>query len=1008
MLLAGTFAAVLDFGFVPVVYATEIFSDDFEDGTLDAWTESTSSGDVTINATSPHAGSYHARFFLSGGNAHNALLNRSVTSTAAANASCWMKFETEPEEEADTFQFLHLYAGTTTLARVNIRRTGGNTRWTINYRDLSSSHEDNSYSGSYPSNDTYYQVKLNVTVGDGDGAVQVSVGDTLIYDHTGLTNNDAGNITNLKIGTSWLDSNVDMVFFVDDVVVTSEDGEEYTAQDIQDAIDALGGEDGEVVLLAETYQFSNDTVTIPGGVNVTGAGIGNTILRQIEPAPFNKMFYVDGSNGKQTRISGIQFEGNVTSADDDVGASIGVYIVEVIDFRIDHCKFTDFPNMAIGVGVSGMHRQCRGVIDHNDFDNPYKDIYGGSWAYGIIVTGGAYVWHDNINDFLGKYETAPSDSPVVYIEDNNFSRCRHAIASNQGAWYVARYNTIREERPPNFGSIDVHGSSGATAPGGRGLEAYNNTIIGSVDYDYADAFWIRGGGGVIYDNTMQNIEHGIGLYRDSEIPAYQVKDLYIWDNTMDGGTLIDNYAGYTEDVDYFLYEKPGYTPYIYPHPLVSGEEATYYYLNVTDGTGGTTDPAGGSEYPYLDGSYAVIEAFPESGYSLATPLWTLDAGDGGSDNPTSVLMDENHTILANFDEIPEPQFSSHTYSSTTHVTFCDFGVTVTDNVDLSHYIFSTNNTGVWVNGTTTAFASNPQTVSISKVLNGSVGVTVQWLWYANDTSDNWGTSATQSLVTTDDSIPNFGYVTGNTTVANAPVTYSCIIGDDVDVSGSIASWNNTGTWTNATWTSGSTGTLSGTHNSTIGYVISVIFYANDTSNNWGDSGQYNFTLTSPTYLLSFSSTPSFLTQGATVSITVSVTREGVPFTDYILNVTRAGSLWKQNIVDANSTFNDMSTVATSKTYSVLELYDNELSADVGFSVTDLVLYWNIPSATPPITGPTQPPAETEPTDLIIIPDKIVGEDITILVVGVAVIVLIAVGLVFATSKEEKQRKRWKP
>jgi len=206
-------------------------------------------------------------------------------------------------------------------------------------------------------------------------------------------------------------------------------------------------------------------------------------------------------------------------------------------------------------------------------------------------------------------------------------------------------------------------------------------------------------------------------------------------------------------------------------------------------------------------------------------------------------MSANHTILANFDELPEPQFSSHTYSSTTHVTFCDFGVTVTDDVDLSHYIFSTNNTGVWVNGTTTAFASNPQTVSISKVLNGSVGVTVQWLWYANDTSDNWGTSATQSLVTTDDSIPNFGYVTSNTTVANAPVAYSCIMGDDVAVSGYIGSWNNTGTWTNATWTSGSTGTLSGTHNNTVGYVISVLFYANDTSDNWGVSDQYNFTLT---------------------------------------------------------------------------------------------------------------------------------------------------------------------
>jgi len=337
--------------------------------------------------------------------------------------------------------------------------------------------------------------------------------------------------------------------------------------DIQVAVNvasAAGG--GTVNVPSGVGYFNDDTVTIPGGVNIIGAGIGNTILHQTKAAPFNKMFYIDGSNGKRTRISGIQFEGNVTSSSDDVYGT-GVSFYAAIDFRIDHCKFTDFPNMAIGVSGNYPVGTTRGVIDHNDIDNPYKDIYGGNWAYGVIVSGLAYAWHDNINDFLGKYETAPAGFPIVYIEDNNFSRCRHAIASNQGAWYVARYNTIREERPPNFGSIDVHGSAGATAPGGRGLEAYNNTIIGSVGYENAQAFWIRGGGGVIYDNTMQNIWKGVGLYRDSQIPAYQVKDLYIWDNTMDRGTLIDNYAGYTENVDYFLFANSGYTPYPYPHPL---------------------------------------------------------------------------------------------------------------------------------------------------------------------------------------------------------------------------------------------------------------------------------------------------------------------------------------------------------------------------------------------------------------------------------------------------------
>ncbi len=340
-----------------------------------------------------------------------------------------------------------------------------------------------------------------------------------------------------------------------------------SAKDIQAAVDAmaaLGG--GTVYIPSGTFFFNDETVSIPGGVNVIGQGSGSTILHENKTAPFNRMFQVDGSNGKSTRISGIRFEGNVTSSEDSVNG-IAIGIDKAIDFRVDHCIFMNFPQMAIYVGntITGT---TRGVIDHNIFDNPYKDTYGGGmWAYGIVINGQAWSWDNSIDSFLGKYETAPSRFPIVYIEDNNFSRCRHAIASNQGAWYVARYNIIREERPKNFGSIDVHGSAGGGSPGGRGLEAYNNTIIGSVGYDAAQAFWIRGGGGVIFNNTMQNILYGVGLYKDVDNPLYYVKDLYIWGNNINGGALINNYAGYTEGVDYFLSVKSGYTPYPYPHPL---------------------------------------------------------------------------------------------------------------------------------------------------------------------------------------------------------------------------------------------------------------------------------------------------------------------------------------------------------------------------------------------------------------------------------------------------------
>src|SRR3990172_7467113 len=159
------------------------------------------------------------------------------------------------------------------------------------------------------------------------------------------------------------------------------------------------------------------------------------------------MFAISGQNGKPSRISGIEFRGLVTSSNDNV-EGVGIVVWGAVDFRIDNNKFIDFPNIAISVGSAN---GARGVIDHNIIDNPYKDVYGGNWGYGIVVSSTNYWdWDSDITHFLGKYETAPSNFPVVYIEDNTFSRTRHAIASNQRGWYVVRYNTFTEPRPRNF------------------------------------------------------------------------------------------------------------------------------------------------------------------------------------------------------------------------------------------------------------------------------------------------------------------------------------------------------------------------------------------------------------------------------------------------------------------------------------------------------------------------------------------------------------------------------
>jgi len=110
--------------------------------------------------------------------------------------------------------------------------------------------------------------------------------------------------------------------------------------------------------------------------------------------------------------------------------------------------------------------------------------------------------------------------------------------------------------------IDVHGYNW-----GRGLEAYNNTFYASVGYGAAQAFWIRGGGGNIFNNTIINCLYGVMLYNET-VPPYAVSDIYVWDDVgINTTTMFTADSRIIENVDYFLYARPNYTPYTYPHPL---------------------------------------------------------------------------------------------------------------------------------------------------------------------------------------------------------------------------------------------------------------------------------------------------------------------------------------------------------------------------------------------------------------------------------------------------------
>ena len=350
--------------------------------------------------------------------------------------------------------------------------------------------------------------------------------------------------------------------------------------DVQAAINAVHAQGrGTVIIPAGTFAFNPNGTAIGvngqpcgvisfGGINIIGAGAGQTILQEtVDPPTVSgygcSMITVNGNNKLPFRISGIKFQGYTGKTNENSGAN-GLIVCGAWDYRVDNCWFDSFDGGAIVAENAGVNGLNRGVIDHCKITETYKQntppAGGWVWAYGVIVWDiAASAWNSNDTSLLGQYY---GTYDVAYIEDCTFDQCRHAVSESQNGYYVLRYCNITNAVPRNYGSIDVHGFNN-----GRGCEAYNNIVTATLGYSGAQASWLRGGMSTVFNNTFVNCASGVSLYYEGGHPVYNT---YIWSNTMQGGgtAFVNNApANYTENVSYFLYARPSYMPFTYPHPL---------------------------------------------------------------------------------------------------------------------------------------------------------------------------------------------------------------------------------------------------------------------------------------------------------------------------------------------------------------------------------------------------------------------------------------------------------
>jgi hypothetical protein len=394
-----------------------------------------------------------------------------------------------------------------------------------------------------------------------------------------------------------------------------------SAADIQTAVDLVvqRGGVGNVYIPEGTWNFVEvgepwHTVVVPCGVNIIGATTQKGSDGQViewktvlvmpyeVPSPGSPdvqlpwFKYVINQNVQYNkfRFSEIKLVGWRFFDNSSTTMYTGVSIVSqaymdgptagVRDFRIDHCNFQDMGGS--GVWVLGgddlrNRRAISGVIDHNKFVNTCGDpgfmhYDERTLGYGIGMRRWACDVWENASDVWGKY-----NNYTIVIEDNYFSKWRHATCSNDGIHQIVRYNTF--DGSYGHGTVDGHGSYAdevrTYAVGTRCMEVYNNMFLNYDDtWNIPWVVNIRGGSALVYNNILDgtypyllDLNNDWGNYDDLAFCA--VNQTYIWNNQLNGGTIIHYNADSKVNVNYFL-RSPSlaldgieYTPLQYPHPL---------------------------------------------------------------------------------------------------------------------------------------------------------------------------------------------------------------------------------------------------------------------------------------------------------------------------------------------------------------------------------------------------------------------------------------------------------
>jgi len=313
--------------------------------------------------------------------------------------------------------------------------------------------------------------------------------------------------------------------------------------DVKAAISAARS--GDTVIVPPGAATWNSPLVITKGINLIGAGIGNTVITSGYNAPDGYLIDYSPSNpaaNEPFRLSGFTLLGGDNNGVLAIGNDDVFHPITKV--RIDHNYISRTDNGRV-VYIDG---SVYGVIDSNEIHCIYYavSIYGvqeDNWLYTTFTPGTA----DN-----------------VFVEDNVIYAYDGIHATGQGGRYCIRYNTYHflSGKGGCHPWFDAHGNQTEQNMGTMGVEIYENTLDmpGGESCTVVDH---RGGEAIIFNNTVTTTgavgfqireQYHDNLVTPSTAPdgePQHVSDSYYWNNRKNSTLLVPPDAMYvSEEIDY--------------------------------------------------------------------------------------------------------------------------------------------------------------------------------------------------------------------------------------------------------------------------------------------------------------------------------------------------------------------------------------------------------------------------------------------------------------------------